>query len=47
MRKTRRTLNKKKTRKDTQIKFYKAMAIPTFAYGSEIWTLKKKTENKN
>jgi hypothetical protein len=38
-----RTLNKK-TRKDTQIKLYKAMAVPTFAYGSEIWTLTKKQE---
>jgi hypothetical protein len=41
----RRTLNKK-TRKDTQIKFYKAMAVPTFTYGLEIWTLTKKTGSK-
>jgi hypothetical protein len=34
----------KKTRKDTQIKFYKAMAGPTFTYGSEIWTLTIKQE---
>jgi sorting nexin-29 len=39
---TRTTLNKK-TRKDTQIRFYKAMAVPTFTYGSEIWTKTKKT----
>jgi hypothetical protein len=39
----RRTLNrKKKTRKDTKIKFYKAVAAPAFTYESEIWTFTKK-----
>jgi hypothetical protein len=44
----RRTLNIK-TRKDTQIKFYKAMAVYVFAHGSEIWTIEKdkKTRSKN
>jgi predicted DNA-binding protein (UPF0278 family) len=37
----RRILNKK-TRKETQIKFYKVMAIPTLTYSSETWTLTKK-----
>jgi hypothetical protein len=27
------------TRKDTQIKFYKAMAVPLLIYGSETWTI--------
>jgi type IV secretory pathway VirB4 component len=31
-----RTL-KNKTRKETRLKFYKAMAIPALMYGSEIW----------
>jgi hypothetical protein len=34
----RRTL-KGKTRKDTQIKFYQVMAVPTLLYGSECWTV--------
>ena len=29
---------KNKTRKETQPKFYKIMATPTFLYGSETWT---------
>jgi hypothetical protein len=33
---------KKKTRKDTQLKFYKTMAVPVLMYGSEAWTIKKK-----
>jgi hypothetical protein len=42
----RRTLNYR-TRKDTQIKFYKAMAVPILTYGSEISTItKKKQEGK-
>lgn len=34
-----RTL-KNKTRKDTQIKFYKTIAVPTLLDGSETWTTK-------
>jgi hypothetical protein len=41
----RRVLNKK-TRKETQIKFYKVMAIPTLTYSSETWTLTKKQRQK-
>lgn len=37
----RRTLGKK-TRKETQLKFYKTMAIPTLLYGSECWVLKQR-----
>jgi hypothetical protein len=33
---------KKKTRKGTQLKFYKPMAVPVLMYGSEVWTIKKK-----
>jgi hypothetical protein len=36
----RTTLNKK-TRNDTQLKIYKAMAVPTLTYGSQIWITKK------
>jgi hypothetical protein len=36
----RRTLNKK-TRKETNLKFYKIMAVPVLIYGSETWTLRK------
>jgi hypothetical protein len=38
----------KKTRKDTQLKFYKDTAVPTLTYGSQIWITKKeeaKTES--
>jgi hypothetical protein len=42
----RRTLNPK-TKKDTQIKFYKAMGVPVLTYGSEIWVVTKKTGIKN
>jgi hypothetical protein len=36
-----RTLNNK-TRKETRIKFYEAMAVPTLrTYGSEIWAITK------
>jgi hypothetical protein len=31
----------KKTRKDTQLKIYKATAVPTLTYGSQIWITKK------
>jgi len=34
----RKTL-KKKTRKETQLKFYKVMATPVLLYGSETWTM--------
>jgi hypothetical protein len=36
-----RTLNKK-TRKETNLKFYKIMAVPVLLYGSEIWTPRKR-----
>jgi hypothetical protein len=36
----RRVLNKK-TRKETQITFYKVMAVPTLTYSSETWALTK------
>jgi hypothetical protein len=29
-------------RRDTQLKLYKAMAVSTLTYGSEIWTTTKK-----
>jgi hypothetical protein len=32
----------KKTRRDTQIKFYKVAARPTLLYGSEIWVTTKR-----
>jgi hypothetical protein len=31
-----------KVRKETLLKFYKLMAIPTILYGSECWTLTKR-----
>jgi hypothetical protein len=34
----RRTLNNK-TRKETQIRFYKAMVVPALTYGSETWAI--------
>jgi hypothetical protein len=33
---------KGKPRKDTQIKFYQVMAVPTLLYGSECWTMRKR-----
>jgi hypothetical protein len=39
-----RTL-KGKTRKDTQIKLYQVMAVPTLLYGSECWTMRKRHVN--
>jgi hypothetical protein len=41
----RRTL-KTKTRKTTQMKFYKVMALPVLLYGSEAWTIKRKNMRK-
>jgi hypothetical protein len=41
----RRTL-KTKTKKTTQIKFYKVMALPVLLYGSETWTIKTKDMSK-
>lgn len=35
-----------KIRKETKLKFYKVMAVPTLAYGSETWTLTKKQQSK-
>jgi hypothetical protein len=40
-----RTLNNK-TRKKTQIKFYKAMAVPTVTGGSEMRTITEKQKEK-
>jgi hypothetical protein len=40
-----RTLSKK-TRKETQVKVYEAMAVPTFTYGSKIWTVTKNKKQK-
>jgi hypothetical protein len=34
------------TRKDTQIKFYQVMAVPTLLYGSECWTMRKRDMHK-
>jgi hypothetical protein len=33
---------KKKTRKETDLKLYKIMAVPVLLYGSETWTLRKR-----
>jgi hypothetical protein len=33
---------KKKTRKGTELTFYKTIAVPVLMYGSEAWTIKKK-----
>jgi hypothetical protein len=35
-----------KTRKVTQLKFYKAMAAPVLLYGSETWALKRSDKRK-
>jgi hypothetical protein len=35
-----------KRHEKTQIKFYKGMAVTKFAYGSEIWALTKKLEER-
>jgi hypothetical protein len=35
-----------KVNKDTLLKFYKLMAIPTILYGSECWTLTKRQKKK-
>ena len=40
-----RTL-KNKTRKETQLKFYKTIAVPTLLYGSETWITTKKEESR-
>jgi hypothetical protein len=42
----RRTLNNK-TRNETQIKFYKAMAVLTLTCGSETWTITKENKKEN
>ena len=36
---------KNKTRKETQIKFHKVMAVPTLRYGSETWVLIQKYQS--
>ena len=40
-----RTL-KGKARKETEIKFYKTMAIPLMTYGSEVWTKTRQDESR-
>jgi hypothetical protein len=40
-----RTL-KKKTRKETNLKFYKIMSVPVLLYGSERWTPRKRDWNR-
>jgi hypothetical protein len=40
-----RTLTNK-TRKDTQLKFYKVMVVPTLLYGYEIWALNRSGKRK-
>jgi hypothetical protein len=41
-----RILNNK-TRKETQIKYYRVMAVRTLTYGSEMWTIIKKKMTQN
>jgi hypothetical protein len=38
---------KKKTRKETNLKFYKIIAVPVLLYGSETWTLRKRLEQNS
>jgi hypothetical protein len=38
--------NLKKKIKDTQLKFYKTMAVPFLIYGSEAWKIKKKDTSR-
>jgi hypothetical protein len=40
-----RTLNMK-TRKETNLKFYKIMTVPVLLYGSETWTPRKRDWNR-
>jgi hypothetical protein len=40
-----RTL-KKKTRKETNLKFYKIMAVPVLLYSSKTWTTRKRDWNR-
>jgi hypothetical protein len=35
-----------KVRKETSLRFYKIMAIPTLLYGSECWTLTKRQKSR-
>jgi hypothetical protein len=35
-----------KTRKDTQLKFYKGVAVPTLLYGCETWALNRSDKRK-
>jgi hypothetical protein len=37
---------KEKTRKETNLKFYKIMAVPVLLYGSETWTQRKRDWNR-
>jgi hypothetical protein len=37
---------KEKTRKETNLKFYKIMAVPVILYGSETWTPRKRDWNR-
>jgi hypothetical protein len=36
----------KKTKKETNLKFYKIMAVTVLLYGSETWTMRKKDWNR-
>jgi hypothetical protein len=40
-----RTLQKK-TKKETNLKFYKIMAVPVLLHGIETWTLRKRDWNR-
>lgn len=37
---------KNKTRKDTQVKFYKTIAVPTMLYGCECWILTERQRSR-
>lgn len=37
---------KSKTRKETQVKFYKTITVPTLTYGSMIWTTTRKSNSR-
>ena len=42
-----RRILKGKTQLSTQIKYYKAMAVPILMYGSENWSLNRSDKRKN
>ena len=41
-----RTLKKEDMVRDTLLKFYRAMAVPTRSFGSEVWALTKENDYK-